>query len=82
MSTRFPDDLFLSYRSDSGTIHCLVYATVHDAIAQSATVFGFNPQWFKPHSRSTWLLRQYYAPLVVMTAIFLALNDGNKCPLR
>ena len=50
MSTRLPDDPFLSYRSDSGTIHCLVYATVHDAIAQCATVFGFNPQWFKPHS--------------------------------
>jgi hypothetical protein len=31
MSTRLPDDPFLSYRSDSGTIHCLVYATVQDA---------------------------------------------------
>ncbi len=40
LSTRLPDDLFLSYRSNSGTIHCLVYATV----------FGFDPQWFKPHS--------------------------------
>jgi len=27
-----------------------VYAKVHDAIAQCATVFGFYPQWFKPHS--------------------------------
>jgi hypothetical protein len=55
MSTRLPDDPFLSYRSDSGTIQCLVYATVHDAIAQCATVFGFDPQWFKPHSAPTVL---------------------------
>jgi hypothetical protein len=48
--TRLPDDPFLSYRSESGTLHCLVYTKVHDAIAQCATVFDFNPQWFKPHS--------------------------------
>jgi len=49
MSTQFPDDPFLSYRSNSGIIRCLVYATVHDAIAQCATVFGFDPHWFKSH---------------------------------
>jgi hypothetical protein len=50
MSTRLPDDPFLSYRSISGILCCLVYTTVHDAIAQCATVFGFDPHWFKPHS--------------------------------
>lgn len=50
MSTRLPDDPFLSYRSDMGILHCLVYANVHNAIAQCAIVFGFDPQWFKPHS--------------------------------
>jgi len=50
LSTRLPDDPFLSYRSGSGTLHCLLYTTVQNAIAQCATDFGFNPQWFKTHS--------------------------------
>ena len=34
MSKRLPNDPFLSYQSDTGALRCLVYATVHDAIAQ------------------------------------------------
>jgi hypothetical protein len=48
MSQRLDDDPFLSYRSN-GTLHCLVYTSVHSAIAQCAAEFGFNPKWFKPH---------------------------------
>jgi hypothetical protein len=50
ISTRLPDDPFLSYRTDSGTLNCLVYTKVYEAIAHCATVFGFNPKWFRPHS--------------------------------
>ena len=49
MSKRQDDDPFLSYRTTGGTLHCLVYTTVHKAIAQCAIEFGFNPKWFKPH---------------------------------
>ena len=49
MSQRQEDDPFLSYRTKSGTLHCLVYTTVHEAIAKCAAEFGFNPKWFKPH---------------------------------
>ena len=49
-SNRQPDDPFLSYRSTDNHLHCLVYKTVHTAIAECASDFGFDPQWFKPHS--------------------------------
>ena len=50
MSTRQPDDPFLSYRSPDGLLHCLLYTQVHSAITKCAADFGFNPKWFKPHS--------------------------------
>jgi hypothetical protein len=42
MSTRLPNDPFLSYRSDSGTLHCLVYPTVHGAIVPQSLVLTLN----------------------------------------
>ena len=50
MSTRDPDDPFLSHRSRSGRLFCLVYTQVQQAITKCATEFGFNPEWFKTHS--------------------------------
>jgi hypothetical protein len=49
-STRYPDDPFLSYRTITGKLCCLVYTTIHKTISQCAVDFNFNPQWFKPHS--------------------------------
>ena len=49
MSTRDPDDPFLSHRSRTGRLSCLVYTQVHQAISKCATDFGLNPEWFQPH---------------------------------
>jgi hypothetical protein len=49
MSTREPDDPFLSHRSREGHLSCLVYTQVHQAISKCAKDFGLNPAWFKPH---------------------------------
>ena len=49
VSTRDPDDPFLSYRSRTGHLSCLVYAQVCQAITTCAKDFGLNPAWFKPH---------------------------------
>ena len=49
MSTRDPNDPFLSHRSRTGHLSCLVYTQVCRAITNCAQDFGFNPAWFKPH---------------------------------
>jgi hypothetical protein len=49
ISSRTATDPFLSYRSAAGTLHCLVYAQVQQAITSCAKHFNFNPKWFKPH---------------------------------
>jgi hypothetical protein len=49
MSTRHPDNPFLSHRSRDGRLSCLVYTQVHKAITICAGGFGFNPEWLKPH---------------------------------
>ena len=50
MSTRLPDDPFLSFRSASGHLECLTYKTFQKTIKECAVAFGFNPDWFNPHS--------------------------------
>ena len=48
MSSRDPDDPFLSHRSRTGHLSCWVYTQVCRAITNCAQDFGFNPAWFKP----------------------------------
>lgn len=50
MSNRRPDDPFLSNRNESGTLECLTYRTIQKTIKNCAIAFGFNPDWFNPHS--------------------------------
>jgi len=49
LSTRHPDDPFLSHRSRTGRLSCLVYTQVCQVITNCAKDFGLNPKWFKPH---------------------------------
>ena len=49
MSTRDPDNPFLSHRSRTGRLSCLVNTQVCHAITNCAKDFGLNPAWFKPH---------------------------------
>ena len=49
-STRQAADPFLSFRTPSGQLHCLRYVTLQAAIKECAAAFGFNPDWFNPHS--------------------------------
>jgi hypothetical protein len=49
-STRHVTDPFLSFRTPSGQLHCLRYVTLQAAIKECAAAFGFNPDWFNPHS--------------------------------
>jgi hypothetical protein len=50
MSNRCPGDPFLSYRDDSGRLHCLTYKVFQMTIKECAIAFGFDPAWFNPHS--------------------------------
>ena len=50
MSNRGPEDPFLSDRNTSGHLECLTYRTFQRTIKDCAIAFGFNPDWFNPHS--------------------------------
>jgi hypothetical protein len=50
MSHRGPEDPLLSHRTTAGRLQCLTYKAFQATIKDCAVAFGFNPDWFNPHS--------------------------------